>query len=159
MVANNSIKLFNGTMTSILYDPLTEGLPLRQRARSLMHSIEEFFSEWIWKWDFDRLDTMLFSAVFNGVPTSPIQQPNYKRILDLDNAIQSAFGVKHMFVLRQEELVYRSPSLSIQDIRALRKWICKKDEAWLAQKLESDKKKVEKKKKQEKASCKTCSTW
>lgn len=107
--------------------------PSRQRTRALMHAIEEFFSEWIWKWDFDRLDIMCFTAVFNGVPVQPVLRTNYLRVHELDQAIKAKFDqlIQHVFVLNQQDgsgLVYRSPTLHIKDICALRKYVVKKVE-------------------------------
>lgn len=97
-----------------------------------MHAIEEFFSEWIWKWDFDRLDTMCFTAVFNGVPVQPVLRNNYLRINELDKAIKEKFDqhISHLFVLNLEDggLVYRSPTLLITDVCSLRKYVLKKVE-------------------------------
>lgn len=97
-----------------------------------MHAIEEFFSEWIWKWDFDRLDTMCFTAVFNGVPVQPVLRNNYLRVNELDEAIKIKFEqqISHLFVLNIQDggLVYRSPTLLINDVCALRKYVLKKVE-------------------------------
>lgn len=97
-----------------------------------MHSIEEFFSDWIWKWDFDRLDIMCFTAVFNGVPTQPVLRANYLRVHALDEAIKEHFEqrIHHLFVLNLEDggLLYRSPDLCIQDVCSLRKHVLKKVE-------------------------------
>jgi hypothetical protein len=98
-----------------------------------MHAIEEFFSEWIWKWDFDRLDIMCFSAVFNGVPVQPVLRQNYLRVNELDEAIKEKFdqNINHLFVINLQDnggLAYRSPSLHIKDICALRKYVLKKVE-------------------------------
>ncbi|KAI8148611.1 hypothetical protein BJV82DRAFT_270421 [Fennellomyces sp. T-0311] len=107
-------KLLNGTMTSIL-DILDR--------RVLRHRIEEFFSEWIWQWDFDRLDRMVFSGVFNGVPIlQPL--PCKQQIQELDHALQKEHEVAHVMVLDGDRLVYRSDTLSIVDVRALRKYVC-----------------------------------
>lgn len=120
----------NGTFSSIIYDDKKE--TNRQRTRSLMHAIEEFFSEWIWKWDFDRLDIMTFSAVFNGVPVQPVLRANYLNINKLDESIKTNFtnNISHLFVLNIQDggLVYRSPDLLIDDVCALRKHVLKKVE-------------------------------
>ena len=65
-----------------------------------MHSIEEFFQDWIWKWDFDHLARMVFSAVFNGVPTQPVLRSNYLRVNKLDKAIHANYNkaISHIFV-------------------------------------------------------------
>ncbi|KAI8375871.1 hypothetical protein BD560DRAFT_392146 [Blakeslea trispora] len=124
-------KLLNGTFRSIL-DQKTAN-----RQRVLMHRIEEFFSEWIWKWDFDRLDIMCFQAVFNGVPIQPVLRSNYLQIHDLEQAIKAQFHhqVSHVFALSLEEgaLVYRSPDLSIRDVCALRKHTLKRVEKYIKQ--------------------------
>lgn len=100
-----------------------------------MHAIEEFFSEWIWKWDFDRLDTMCFTAVFNGVPVQPILRNNYLRVNELDVAIKEKFDqhISHLFVLNLEDggLVYRSPTLANNDVCSLRKYVLKKVEKYI----------------------------
>ncbi|CAO3622364.1 unnamed protein product [Mucor hiemalis] len=110
-----------------------------------MHAIEEFFSDWIWKWDFDRLDTMCFTAVFNGVPVQPILRNNYLRVNDLDMAIKDKFDqhISHLFVLNLEDggLVYRSPTLIIHDVCSLRKYVLKKVEKYT--KAEKRKKDIE----------------
>lgn len=97
-----------------------------------MHAIEEFFSEWIWKWDFDRLDIMTFSAVFNGVPVQPVLRANYLNINKLDESIKANFenNISHLFVINAQDggLVYRSPDLIIDDVCALRKHVLKKAE-------------------------------
>lgn len=102
-----------------------------------MHAIEEFFSEWIWKWDFDRLDIMCFTAVFNGVPVQPVLRNNYLRVNELDEAIKTKFDqlISHIFVLDLQDggLVYRSPSLLVRDICSLRKYVLKKVEKYLKQ--------------------------
>ncbi|KAI9259425.1 hypothetical protein BDA99DRAFT_440155 [Phascolomyces articulosus] len=111
-------KLLNGTMTSIL-DILDR--------RVLMHRIEEFFSEWIWTWDFDRLDRMVFSGVFNGVPTIWYNNndTNLEVIQALDQVLEEKYEMAHMMVLDEKhELVYRSDTLSMVDVRALRKYVC-----------------------------------
>jgi hypothetical protein len=124
----------NGTFQSILYgsDNNTTEKPNRQRTRSLMHAIEEFFSDWIWKWDFDRLDIMCFTAVFNGVPIQPVLRNNYLRVHELDEAIKTKFGISHSFVIQQHDggLVYRSPTLLINDVCALRKYVLKRVERY-----------------------------
>ncbi len=125
--------MLNGTFSNILYgDEAVTDKPNRQRTRALMHAIEEFFSEWIWKWDFDRLDTMCFTALFNGVPVQPILRNNYLRVNELDVAIREKFDhhVSHMFVLNLEDggLVYRSPTLVNNDVCSLRKYVLKKVE-------------------------------
>ncbi|KAI9495509.1 hypothetical protein BDB00DRAFT_813625 [Zychaea mexicana] len=108
-------KLLNGTMTSIL-DILDR--------RVLMHRIEEFFSEWIWQWDFDRLDRMVFSGVFNGVPTIRYNEDELEPMRKLDQALQDEYEVAHIMVLDEDQLVYRSDSLSMVDVRSLRKYVC-----------------------------------
>ncbi|RCI05769.1 hypothetical protein CU098_005317 [Rhizopus stolonifer] len=128
-IGYEQFKLLNGTFSSLLYgDSPSE--PSRQRTRALMHTIEEFFSEWIWKWDFDRLDIMCFTAVFNGVPVQPILRSHYLRIHALDEAIKHQFEqhISHVFVLNEGALVYRSPGLMIQDVCALMKFVLKKVE-------------------------------
>lgn len=117
-IGYEQFRLLNGTMASILTNAA--------RRSTLMHRIEEFFSEWIWKWDFDRLDTIVFSGVFNGVPVQPLQRQNYLRIQDLDKLIQTKTRfISHMMAWdNQGGLVYRSPGLDMQDVVALRKWIC-----------------------------------
>lgn len=131
---NIKIQLLNGTFTTLLYGDGVEK-PNRQRTRALMHAIEEFFSEWIWKWDFDRLDTMCFTAVFNGVPVQPVLRNNYLRVNELDEAIKTKFdqNISHLFVLNLEDggLVYRSPTLLISDVCSLRKYILKKVEKYI----------------------------
>ena len=108
-------KLLNGMMTSIL-DILDR--------RVLMHRIEEFFSEWIWQWDFDRLDKMVFSGVFNGVPTIRYKDGT-KQLKNLDQSLQEEHGVAHVMILDEKhDLVYRSNTLSMLDVRALRKYVC-----------------------------------
>lgn len=127
-------QLLNGTFTYLLYGDGIEK-PSRQKTRALMHAIEEFFSEWIWKWDFDRLDTMCFTAVFNGVPVQPVLRNNYLRVNELDKAIQTKFEkhISHLFVLNLEDggLVYRSPTLLINDVCSLRKYVLKKVEKYI----------------------------
>lgn len=133
-IGYEQFKLLNGTFSNILYGEGEKATlpPNRQRARALMHAIEEFFSEWIWKWDFDRLDTMCFTAVFNGVPVQPILRNNYLRVNELDVAIKDKFDqhISHLFVLNLEDggLVYRSPTLIIHDVCSLRKYVLKKVE-------------------------------
>ncbi|KAI7872470.1 hypothetical protein BDF14DRAFT_1873141 [Spinellus fusiger] len=141
-------KLLHGTFSAILYgEGGAETVPNRQRRRSLMHCIEEFFSEWIWKWDFDRLDTMVFSAVFNGVQIQPILRSNYLKIHALDAAIQSKFShaMDHLLVLDTEEggLVYRSTSLDIKDVCALRKYILKRVEKSMMKEKEAKQRQLE----------------
>ncbi|KAI8642471.1 hypothetical protein BD408DRAFT_344201 [Parasitella parasitica] len=129
-IGYEQFKLLNGTFSSILYDANKE--TNRQRIKTLMHAIEEFFSDWIWKWDFDRLDIMTFSAVFNGVPVQPILRANYLNINKLDESIKAQFenNISHLFVLNILDggLVYRSPDLLINDVCALRKHVLKKVE-------------------------------
>ncbi|KAI8328890.1 hypothetical protein BC941DRAFT_363302 [Chlamydoabsidia padenii] len=142
-VGYEQFKLLNGTMSSILYggDIITKDTkPDRQRTRSLMHAIEEFFSTWIWQWDFDRLDTMVFGAVFNGIPSQPILRSNYLDIHELDLSIKQQFNslISHMLVLDNEgSLIYRSPSLQPSDVRSLRKYILKRVESHQAQHKEA----------------------
>ncbi|ORZ01522.1 hypothetical protein BCR43DRAFT_434982 [Syncephalastrum racemosum] len=114
-------KLLNGTMTSIM-----DGLPQRQGARTLMHHIEEFFSEWIWQWDLDRLDTMIFAAVYHGVPRFPLPRADYQRLHEIVSASPAQLDViSHTMIFDNDrmELVYRSPSLKMTDVRALRTWL------------------------------------
>lgn len=130
--------MLNGTFSSILYeDDKVIDKPNRQRTRALMHAIEEFFSEWIWKWDFDRLDIMCFTAVFNGVPVQPVLRNNYLRVNELDESIKVKFDqlISHIFVLNLQDggLVYRSPTLLIDDVCSLRKYVLKKVEKYLKQ--------------------------
>ncbi|KAI7894332.1 uncharacterized protein EV154DRAFT_415441 [Mucor mucedo] len=133
-IGYEQFKLLNGTFTYLLFGDSVEK-PTRQRTRALMHAIEEFFSEWIWKWDFDRLDTMCFTAVFNGVPVQPVLRNNYLRVNELDKAVQTKFEnhISHLFVLNLEDggLVYRSPTLLINDVCSLRKYVLKKVEKYL----------------------------
>ncbi|KAF7721863.1 vacuolar fusion protein ccz1 [Apophysomyces ossiformis] len=148
-IGYEQFKLLNGTFSSILYgeDLDVPSQPSRQRARSLMHAIEEFFSDWIWRWDFDRLDTMVFSAVFNAVPVQPVLRSNYLRIHDLDRAINEHFdrAIDHTLILDTKEggLVYRSPSLDITDVRSLRKFICKRVERSIAHDEEIERQRLE----------------
>ncbi|KAI9019556.1 hypothetical protein CLU79DRAFT_804864 [Phycomyces nitens] len=141
-IGYEQFKLLHGTFSYILYqdDEEITGLPSRQRTRSLMHCIEEFFSEWIWKWDFDRLDTMVFSAVFNGVPVQPILRTNYLKIHELDRAIHEKFNhaIDHVLVFDSDDggLLYRSPSLNIRDVCALRKYVFKRIEKNIAREKE-----------------------
>ncbi|KAI7899642.1 uncharacterized protein BX663DRAFT_532759 [Cokeromyces recurvatus] len=131
-IGYEQFKLLNGTFSSILYGPEHSEQPTRQRTRSLMHAIEEFFSDWIWKWDFDRLDLMCFTALFNGVPIQSILRTNYLKIHNLEESIKSNFEqhIHHLFILQMEDgsLVYKSPDLSIEDICALRKYVIKRVE-------------------------------
>ncbi|KAI8370599.1 uncharacterized protein BYT42DRAFT_502387 [Radiomyces spectabilis] len=151
-VGYEQFRLLNGTFASLLYGEETSSpskMPSRQHMRSLMHSIEEFFSDWIWKLDFDRLDTMVFSAVFNGVPSYPILRSTYMRVHELDQSIVDKFhsAIDHLVVLDADEgsLVYRSPSISINDVCALRKYILKRVEKGLAQDQEREKRLQERK--------------
>ncbi|KAI9362326.1 hypothetical protein BD770DRAFT_418570 [Pilaira anomala] len=137
-IGYEQFKLLNGTFSSILYeDNKVIDKPNRQRTRALMHAIEEFFSEWIWKWDFDRLDIMCFTAVFNGVPVQPVLRNNYLRVNELDESIKIKFDqlISHIFVLNLQDggLVYRSPTLLIDDVCSLRKYVLKKVEKHLKQ--------------------------
>lgn len=127
----------NGTFASILYE---NGEFSRQRARALSHTIEEFFAEWIWKWDFDRLDIMTFDAVFNGVPLQSIQRNNYLRVHETEQELER-FGHCHLFILDYStgSLVYKSSSLLIQDVQALRKYVIKRvDKQVKAEKMKLD---------------------
>ncbi|CAO3680466.1 unnamed protein product [Rhizopus stolonifer] len=135
-IGYEQFQLLHGTFSSILSSN-------RQRTRALTHAIEEFFSEWIWKWDFDRLDIMCFQAVFNGVPVQSIDRQHYLKTNELDQFIQEQLDVSHVFVLDAEDgaLIYRSPTLTITDVRSLRKYSMKRFE-----KLASGEKKVEIKK-------------
>ncbi|KAI8350586.1 hypothetical protein EDC96DRAFT_519288 [Choanephora cucurbitarum] len=130
-IGYEQFKLLNGTFHSVLYGNTSEP-PNRQRTRVLMHMIEEFFSEWIWKWDFDRLDIMCFNAVFNGVPVQPVLRSSYLQIHALEKSIKERFEdhVSHMFALNLNDgaLVYRSPDLDIHDVCALRKHTLKRVE-------------------------------
>ncbi|KAI9487631.1 MAG: hypothetical protein EXX96DRAFT_86315 [Benjaminiella poitrasii] len=130
-IGYEQFKLLNGTFSSIIEGP-NPGQPTKQKTRLLMHAIEEFFSDWIWKWDFDRLDTMCFTAIFNGVPTQSVLRADYLRVHDLEESIKSEFEqhIHHVFVLNLEDgaLVYRSPDLSIEDVCALRKYVLKRAE-------------------------------
>lgn len=135
-------------MSSLLYgeDSLHQ-TPDRHRTRTLMLAIEEFFSTWIWLWDFDKLDTMVFGAVFNGVPSQPVLRVNYLNIYDLDNAIQKHFDhhINHLLVLDNDgSLIYRSPSLDLLDVRALRKYVIKRVESHIVNSEEAAKKLKEK---------------
>ena len=98
---------------------------------------KEFFSDWIWKWDFDRLDIMCFNAVFNGVPVQPVLRSNYLQIHALEQSIKARFEhqISHLFALYLEDgaLVYRSPDLDIHDVCALRKHTLKRVEKHLKQ--------------------------
>ncbi|KAI8081417.1 uncharacterized protein BX664DRAFT_268515 [Halteromyces radiatus] len=136
-IGYEQFKLLNGTMTSILYgDDDSNSKPNRQQTRTLMHAIEEFFSSWIWHWDFDRLDSMVFGAVFNGIPSQPIVRSNYLDIHHLDLSVQKQFNslISHMLVLDHEgSLIYRSLSLQSLDVRSLRKYILKRVEAYKIQ--------------------------
>ncbi|KAI9309092.1 hypothetical protein BJ944DRAFT_254218 [Cunninghamella echinulata] len=147
-IGYEQFKLLNGTMSSLLYgeDSLHQ-TPNRHRTRTLMLAIEEFFSTWIWLWDFDKLDTMVFGAVFNGVPSQPVLRSNYLNIYDLDNAIQKHFDqhINHLLVLDDDgSLIYRSPSLDLIDVRALRKYIIKRVESHIINAEEMEKKQKEK---------------
>ncbi|KAI9269967.1 hypothetical protein BY458DRAFT_510403 [Sporodiniella umbellata] len=115
-IGYEQFQLLYGTFSFILVSN-------QQRPRALAHAIEEFFSEWIWKWDFDRLDTMCFQAVFNGVPIQSINRKNYLELHALALHIQSKLGIDYAFILNSEDgsLVYRSPDLTVQHIRSLRK--------------------------------------
>ncbi|KAI8981424.1 hypothetical protein BDB01DRAFT_794065 [Pilobolus umbonatus] len=141
-VGYEQFKLLNGTFTSILYGDGTDK-PNRQRSRHLMMAVEEFFSEWIWKWDFDRLDTMCFNAVFNGVPIQPVPRHLDMKMVELDKSVQKRFThlLQHLFVLDSNEgsLVYHSPSLAIKDVCALRKYSLKRVEKYVnAEKRKQD---------------------
>jgi hypothetical protein len=106
-----------------------------------MHAIEEFFSDWIWKWDFDRLYTMCFTAVFNGVPIQPVLRTHYLRVHELDQSIKTKYDISHIFALNMDDgaLVYRSPDLSIKDVCALRKYVLKRVDQHLgAEKRKTD---------------------
>jgi hypothetical protein len=96
-----------------------------------MHAIEEFFSEWIWRWDFENLAACFTTTVFNGVPIRPIVRSNYMRINTMDKYLQDTFdhAISHVMLLDHANgLVYRSTSLSIHDVRSLRKYIMKRVE-------------------------------
>lgn len=109
-------------MTSMLQ---AENLPQRQRIRSLMHSIEEFFEEWIWKWNFDLLDANIFSTVFNGFPMKPLQRSSQQLLRQLEERLREKLHIQHYLILNPEsDLVYHSRDLSAADVCALRRWIC-----------------------------------
>ncbi|KAI8063908.1 hypothetical protein BC940DRAFT_242769 [Gongronella butleri] len=131
-VGYEQFNLLNGTMAWMLYEDDAPGVaPSRQRTRSLMHAIEEFFSAWIWQWDFSRLDTLLFGAIFNSIPTQPLQRANYLRLQDLDRQWHQAHPyLAHILVLDDRgSLIYRSPSLGLGDVRTLRKYVLKRCDA------------------------------
>lgn len=91
-----------------------------------MHHIEEFFSEWIWQWDLDRLDTMVFSAVYHGVPRFPIERTDHQQLHEIVSALPVELDIIYHTMIFDSggmELVYRSPSLKITDVRALRTWL------------------------------------
>ncbi|KAI9316693.1 hypothetical protein BX666DRAFT_2041427 [Dichotomocladium elegans] len=110
-------RLLNGTMTSIL--------KATGRRSSLMHLIEEFFSEWIWKWDFDRLDRMIFDVVFKGWPVQALSRQDHLRIRDLDIQLGKLFHIAHLFLTDGEggRLIYHSSSLSKDDMVVLKHWV------------------------------------
>ncbi|ORX45862.1 hypothetical protein DM01DRAFT_313727 [Hesseltinella vesiculosa] len=156
-VAYEQFKLLNGTMTWMLYeDDPQDTMPNRQRIRSLMHAIEEFFSSWIWKWDFARLDTLLFGTVFNSVPTQSIHRANYLRLQAVDQRIHQQYPLLHHCLVLDDKgsLIYHSPSLQLLDVRSLRKYILKRWDAYLLEEKKRCQRTMEKQalEKKEKAS-------
>lgn len=108
--------------------------PSMQSMRRLKHSIEEFFSDWIWKWDFDRLESMLFNSVFNGIPMQPIMRQCYLKIHKIAESIvdDMKLDMKHLLVFNKENatLVYHNPQLALSSVQLLRKLVNRYLERW-----------------------------
>ncbi|KAI9284078.1 hypothetical protein BC943DRAFT_280037 [Umbelopsis sp. AD052] len=125
-------KLLNGTFSSVLpHDANTASL---QAIRRLKNSIEEFFSDWIWKWDFDRLESMLFSSIFNGIPMQPILRQSYLKIHNITETIadEMKLDIKHLLVFNKDNasLIYHNPQLALSSVQLLRKLIVRLLERW-----------------------------
>jgi hypothetical protein len=122
----------NGTFTSLLFDGNCEASD--QSIRRLKYSVEEFFSDWIWKWDFDRLESMLFSSVFNGIPMQPILRQSYLKIHKIAESIADdmKLDMKHLLVFNKDNasLVYHNPQLALSSVLILRKLIVRLLEKW-----------------------------
>jgi hypothetical protein len=100
----------------------------------LKNSIEEFFSDWIWKWDFDRLESMLFSSVFSGIPMQPILRQSYLKIHNIAETIADdmKLDIKHLLVFNKDNasLIYHNPQLALSSVHLLRKLIVRLLERW-----------------------------
>ncbi|KAI8973720.1 hypothetical protein BDF20DRAFT_915125 [Mycotypha africana] len=140
-VGYEQFKLLNGTFSSLVFGTeyttsthCSSTTASAQKIGALMHLIEQFFSEWIWKWDFNRLDTMCFTAVFNGVPNGSILRKDYLKINDLEEdlrkEIKLGIPLSHMFILHENEVLYRSKDLNIHDVCALRKYVMRTVDAY-----------------------------
>ncbi|GAB5590205.1 hypothetical protein Unana1_05105 [Umbelopsis nana] len=125
-------KLLNGTFSSLLSED--NGKSSVQSIRQLKYSIEEFFSDWIWKWDFDRLESMLFSSVFNGIPMQPILRQSYLKIHKMAENIADdmQLDIKHLLVFNKDNasLIYHNPQLALSSVQLLRKLIIRLLEKW-----------------------------
>ncbi|RUS14706.1 hypothetical protein BC938DRAFT_477265, partial [Jimgerdemannia flammicorona] len=142
-------RLLNGTFTSMLHSHPTLTNPLlvtRQSTRRLMHAIEEFFADWIWRWDFDRLESMMFATVFDGVPFHPVTRGTYLHIQRAGEMLAAKLDglVAHMLVLGKEDggLVWHSPGLVMRDVRSLRKYVGKMVEKDAEREREEEKKRA-----------------
>ncbi|CAM0141878.1 hypothetical protein VKS41_004419 [Umbelopsis sp. WA50703] len=125
-------KLLNGRFASFLANA-TSGSSM-QSMRRLKHSIEEFFSDWIWKWDFDRLESMLFNSVFNGIPMQPIMRQCYLKIHKIAESIldDMKLDMKHVLVFNKDNatLIYHNPQLALSSVQLLRKLVIRYLERW-----------------------------
>lgn len=142
-------RLLNGTFSSILHSHPSSTDPAlitRQSTRQLMNAIEEFFADWIWRWDFDRLESMVFASVFDGVPFHPLTKGTYVHIQRVGEMLTSRLGgvVGHMMVLGKEDggLVWHSSGLVMRDVRCLRKYVGKLVEKDTEREREEEKKRL-----------------
>ncbi|KAI8889225.1 hypothetical protein K501DRAFT_239045 [Backusella circina FSU 941] len=124
-LGHDQFKLLHGSFSDFLHDSKSS----RQQMKSLVMAMEDFYSEWIWKWDFDRLDKMCFSAIFNGISHQPLADSNHQMMRALDKEIMKKAGFDddgHLFVFhidKPDAIIYRSSSLSIMNVCSLKKFI------------------------------------
>jgi hypothetical protein len=96
-------------------------------------AFEDFYAEWIWKWDFDRLDKMCFHAIFNGISHQPLADSNRQMMRALDEQVMKKADFDgnhhhHLFVFhidKQDAIIYHSSNLSVVNVCSLKKFAVK----------------------------------
>ncbi|KAL1922300.1 uncharacterized protein VTP21DRAFT_9839 [Calcarisporiella thermophila] len=101
-------KLFNGSFESTIR---------KQSIKHLQHRLEDFFGEWIWKWDFDSLDT---HTALDGIFYQPLSRNTHNLLSLLFDDLQREFAMFSTFmVLSADDALVFSGLKDVCDSRNL----------------------------------------
>ncbi|OZJ05109.1 hypothetical protein BZG36_01382 [Bifiguratus adelaidae] len=121
-------KLWHGTFARFLRPSSPRhGVAMDKASiRQLMNALEDFFVDWIWKWDFSQLNNVAPYLVFDGLTYQPTTRKTYLQMQRFCEEMGSAFPdvFNNIFLWAPTgNVLWHSKSLTVKDLCSLHKLV------------------------------------